>query len=83
MQDKKSLYLGFALRDHNKKNKTKKSAFCGSFYGYQLEFSKAKIGVLLWVCSWFVRVSFESRSEKYPFLRTNHEQTQNLSKTRP
>ena len=58
-----------------RKIKPLKSAKSGFFYGQSFEFSSSQIGVLLWVCSWFARVSFESASEKYPKLRTNHEQT--------
>ena len=54
-----------------RKIKPLKSAKSGFFYGQSFEFSSSQIGVLLWVCSWFLRVSFESASEKYPKLRTN------------
>ena len=57
------------------KNKPLKSAKSGFFYGKFFEFSRSEIGVFLRVCSWFVRVSFESSLEKYHKLRTSHEQT--------
>ena len=45
------------------------------FLDNPLSFLNSQIGVLLEVCSWFVRVSFESASKSTHKLRTNHEQT--------